>query len=89
MSGVSNSNAAYATTFNIGLDGASTTSSSGGMSFNTQNGSKSMSFNFFFTSVSTSSHSFYPLWLVVNAADTAQIDQYAICNMSVVELMTI
>ncbi|MCZ2337447.1 MAG: hypothetical protein LC127_04460 [Chitinophagales bacterium] len=87
IGGFTNSNAAYATYFDIATSG--TTSATGGeMIYGSQNynGLGQFTFVFYCTGVSTGAQSFYPIWKVSNVANTATLAQYSRQCLTAIEL---
>ena len=96
IGGLYSNNTGYTVDFNVGLDGTSTTSTSGVVENAAAqwqanwatNGASTVSvyMRFYFTNVSAGSHTFYPIWKVSNATMTGYIGQYARCYINATEL---
>ena len=97
VEGLWNTNTAYSTWFDIGLDGTSTRSTSGdmttattaawGANWTTDGTSRGIFVGtFFFVDCGTGSKSFYALWRTSNAGATAYAGQYAQHKLIVTEL---
>ena len=96
IAGITNNNSGYSVGIDIGMDGVSTTSSSGvatiapsnwANNWDTAGNSRATeSHIFYFTNVSPGSHTFRLLWSSSNSGVTARITQYAQQKIIVTEL---
>ena len=96
IAGITNNNSGYTVGIDIGMDGASTTSSSGVVTISPANWANNWdtagnsrateSHIFYFTNVSPGSHTFRLLWSSSNSGATARITQYAQQKIIVTEL---
>ena len=96
IAGITNNNSGYSVGIDIGMDGASTTSSSGVVTiapanwannWDTAGNSRATeSHIFYFTNVTPGSHTFRLLWSSSNSGATARITQYAQQKIIVTEL---
>lgn len=99
IGGIYNSNVGYVIYFNVGLDGTSTTSTTGNLVCSpasytgnwTADGNYRITYHatFFFTDVSAGSHTFYALWSSSNATITAYLGHYSQHSIVVTELFMI
>ena len=96
IAGITNNNSGYSVGIDIGMDGVSTTSSSGVVTISPSNWANNWdtagnsrateSHIFYFTNVSPGSHTFRLLWSSSNSGVTARITQYAQQKIIVTEL---